>query len=70
MNEPLQAGLGRPVEQEAEGIDVELAKVVELAPVAHAGRAVDHPMRAGDAPPQRGFVGQVADDLHHAPTVE
>ena len=49
VDEPLEPGGNRGIEQQAEGIDVEPAELVERAPVADLGGAVEHPVGAGDA---------------------
>ena len=71
VDEPLELGVAGGVEQEPKRLDVEPAELVERAPVAHLGGAVEHPVGPGDPRSQRlSGSSRSPDDRLHAPLVE
>ena len=49
VDEPFDSGVSGRIEQQAERIDIEPAELIEGAPVAHLGGAVEDPVGPGDA---------------------
>jgi hypothetical protein len=58
------------IEQQAQGVDIQPTELIQRAPVAHFGGAVEYPVGSIDSSLERLQVFQVADDRLDPPLVE